>query len=775
MLSAARRVWIALLLAGCLLLTATGCSSRKFLGEGEQRLSDVRLRSTDKHIKPSDYRGFLRQEPNTKWFNVLPVPLGIYCLSKRDSVRGNKGFSRILRNIGQAPVIYSSSLTHASARNIEQALRSEGYLHAVVDTCTRIKGHKRHVTYTLTPGPLYYVNSLSRTFDSDSMAHAFSLDAAQSKLHLGMPLNLNVMSAERDRIVAALHDRGYYALHKDFVKFTIDTVPGSLQAHVAQHMAMPAGVDSTRAYRRQFFREVSLYEDVAEGQTASDSLRYRGIVFCFNRKLHVKKSTYSQHLGMAHDSLYRERSIQSTYGQLNSLPSINYTALRLQPVPSAPDSMDCAIHIKRRMPHSIGLEVEGTNTAGDFGVATALTYTNRNIFGGSEQLSLKARGAYEAITGLEGYANQNYIEWSGEATLRFPSLLVPRLKLSTRRLLRGASEAHFMYDSQDRPEFHRRVLTGDWTYKWHHTLKPRWQHKFDLFSLNYVYMPWISDTFRNEYLEGDDPHYQVLRYSYENLFIMKMGYSFTFNSRRNAQGTQVQLHQSNGYQVKFGVEIAGNLLYGFSKMLGRKRDDKGYYNLFGIAYSQYAKIDVDYVKSFMLNETNFLAFHAALGFGLPYGNSTILPYEKRYFAGGANSVRGWSVRELGPGSYKGKDGNVDFINQTGNLKLDLSVEWRTFLFWKLHGALFIDAGNVWNTRRYTGLEDGYFKWNRFYKQIAVAYGMGIRLNFDYFILRLDGGMKAVNPATLSGAAHYPIIHPQFKRDFQLHFAVGLPF
>ena len=177
----------------------------------------------------------------------------------------------------------------------------------------------------------------------------------------------------------------------------------------------------------------------------------------------------------------------------------------------------------------------------------------------------------------------------------------------------------------------------------------------------------------------------------------------------------------------------------------------------------------------MLNETNFLAFHAALGFGLPYGNSTILPYEKRYFAGGANSVRGWSVRELGPGSYKGKDGNVDFINQTGNLKLDLSVEWRTFLFWKLHGALFIDAGNVWNTRRYTGLEDGYFKWNRFYKQIAVAYGMGIRLNFDYFILRLDGGMKAVNPATLSGAAHYPIIHPQFKRDFQLHFAVGLPF
>ena len=773
MLSAARRVWIALLLAGVLLLTTTGCSSRKFLGEGEQRLSDVRLRSTDKHIKPSDYRGFLRQEPNTKWFNVLPVPLGIYCLSKRDSVRGNKGFSRILRNIGQAPVIYSSSLTHASARNIEQALRSEGYLHAVVDTCTRIKGHKRHVTYTLTPGPLYYVNSLSRTFDSDSMAHAFALDAAQSKLHLGMPLNLNVMSAERDRIVAALHDRGYYALHKDFVKFTIDTVPGSLQAHVAQHMAMPAGVDSTRAYRRQFFREVSLYEDVAEGQTASDSLRYRGIVFCFNRKLHVKKSTYSQHLGMAHDSLYRERSIQSTYGQLNSLPSINYTALRLQPVPSAPDSMDCAIHIKRRMPHSIGLEVEGTNTAGDFGVATALTYTNRNIFGGSEQLSLKARGAYEAITGLEGYANQNYIEWSGEATLRFPSLLVPRLKLSTRRLLRGASEAHFMYDSQDRPEFHRRVLTGDWTYKWHHTLKPRWQHKFDLFSLNYVYMPWISDTFRNEYLEGDDPHYQVLRYSYENLFIMKSAYTFTYSSLQNASVTG--LYQTNGYQIRAGVETAGNFLNLGANLLHLNRDSEGRYKIFDIAYAQYVRFDFDYAKSFRIDERNSLAVHAAAGLALPYGNSEIIPFERRYASGGANSVRGWSVRELGPGSYKDHDGKTNFITQSGNIKLDLSVEYRTHLFWQMHAAAFIDAGNIWNTRDYADQPGGQFRFDTFYKQIAVAYGLGLRLNMGYFILRFDGGMKAINPAYEHGRDHYPIFHPRFSRDFTFHFAVGLPF
>ena len=164
-----------------------------------------------------------------------------------------------------------------------------------------------------------------------------------------------------------------------------------------------------------------------------------------------------------------------------------------------------------------------------------------------------------------------------------------------------------------------------------------------------------------------------------------------------------------------------------------------------------------------------------LGIAIPYGNSTIIPYEQRYFSGGANSVRGWSVRELGPGSFVGKDGNVDFINHTGNFKLDLNVEYRTHLFWKLDGAVFVDAGNVWNTRNYAGQEGGKFRFDTFYKQIAVAYGLGLRLNFDYFILRFDGGMKAVNPVYTTRREHFPIVHPRFSRDFTFHFAVGLPF
>lgn len=356
--------------------------------------------------------------------------------------------------------------------------------------------------------------------------------------------------------------------------------------------------------------------------------------------------------------------------------------------------------------------------------------------------------------------------------MRLPSM--PFIRSDERHArLKGTSELSLLFNSQDRPEFHRRLLTGTWSLNWASRARPNFRNRVDLLSLNYVFMPWISDTFTKEYLEGDDPRYAVLRYSYENLFIMKTSYSFVYNSLNMLSATS--LNKTNGYQIKFNIETAGNLLYGISKMAHLKQRDDGQYELFNIPYSQYSKIDFDYSKSVIINVRNSMAFHAAFGLAIPYGNSTIIPYEKRYFAGGPNSVRGWSVRQLGPGSYQGQDGNIDFINQTGNLKLDLSAEYRAALFWKIESAAYIDAGNIWNTRNYADQPGGQFRWNTFYKQIAVSYGIGLRLNFNFFILRFDTGMKAVNPIAMSGRDHWPIIHPNFKRDFAFHFAVGLPF
>jgi outer membrane protein assembly factor BamA len=206
-----------------------------------------------------------------------------------------------------------------------------------------------------------------------------------------------------------------------------------------------------------------------------------------------------------------------------------------------------------------------------------------------------------------------------------------------------------------------------------------------------------------------------------------------------------------------------------------EKDALGQYRLFNIAFAQYVKGDIDLTRSFAFSRNNQLVFHFGLGIAYPYGNSKVLPFEKRYFSGGANSVRGWSVRSLGPGSFKEKDGRINFISQTGDMKLDLNAEYRAHLFWKLGGALFVDAGNIW-TLRENGQEGGLFRFNTFISQLAVSYGAGIRFNFDYFILRFDLGMKAVNPSfRADDSDHFPILHHRFSRDFAFHFAVGLPF
>ncbi|MBQ8973145.1 MAG: BamA/TamA family outer membrane protein, partial [Clostridia bacterium] len=286
-------------------------------------------------------------------------------------------------------------------------------------------------------------------------------------------------------------------------------------------------------------------------------------------------------------------------------------------------------------------------------------------------------------------------------------------------------------------------------------------YRIDLPDMNYIYMPWVSGTFKHDYLDSVSNRNAILRYNYEDLFVMKVGFSMTYNRGNHA--------------FRGNLETAGNLLNSTRHLFGFKENGRGQYTLFNIAYAQYVKGDVEYTHLMRIDQHNELALHAGFGIAYPYGNSNVLPFEKRYFSGGANSVRGWSVRGLGPGAFKGNNGAIDFINQTGDMKLDLNVEWRTFLFWKINGALFVDAGNIWTLRDYEEQPNGQFRLDEFYKQIAVAYGAGFRLNFGYFILRFDLGMKAINPAYENNNEHYAILHPKFSRDFAFHFAVGLPF
>jgi outer membrane protein assembly factor BamA len=355
--------------------------------------------------------------------------------------------------------------------------------------------------------------------------------------------------------------------------------------------------------------------------------------------IHLRQGVLRRNTYVKEGDYYSADDLQNTYNHFGRLGAVRYTNITWKEQPDS-NLLDCQIQVSTNKPSTISFQPEGTNTAGDLGFAASLTYQNRNLFRGSENLSIELRGAYEAIKGLEGYSNHNFLEYSLGTKLTFPSFIAPFLSSGFRRRVNATSQVSLLYDLQNRPEFHRRVFSVGWRYRWndprHHDT-----YRLDLLDLNYISMPWISDTFKKEYLDNTTSRNAILRYNYENLFIMKFGVGYAYNNGIIA--------------IKANAETAGNLLGLMAKSFGFHRDNDGRYTFLDVAYAQYLKVDLDVTRTINFDYYNQLVFHAGLGIAYPYGNSTILPFEKRYFSGGANSVRGWSVRSLGPGKYISRD------------------------------------------------------------------------------------------------------------------------
>ena len=702
-----------------ILLLTTACSTGKYVQEGEYILDKVAVVSDQSDYNASPLSQYVRQKEKPKLFSLFRNP-----------------FSR-------KPVIYDTLQARLSCQDLMTAMQNEGYMNAGVSLYTETKGKKLKATYLLHPGQPFLIGKVNYDIQDEGILQLLHLDQpANQQIKPGMRFTVETLDNERKRIAGLLSDNGYFRFNKDFIHFAADTIMGrkdialTLQLRKYKPNNNSPEVDHTRY----------LIRDVLFQSNDSD-------------RIHLRKQVLLNATAIKEGRPYDASALQRTYNNFARLQAVKYTNIKFAEVPDT-NLLDCHIQISTNKPSTISFQPEGTNTAGDLGAAASITYTNRNLFHGSEQLSIEFRGAYEAITGLEGYQDQNYTEFSVETKLVFPRFLAPFLSKSFRRRQTASSEWAVSWDFQNRPEFHRRVFSSAWRYRWSEP-KHHLNYRFDLLDLNYVYMPWISSTFKRDYLDNAENRNAILRYNYEDIFIMKTGFTVSYTDGVDA--------------VRANFESAGNLLNGVSKGFGFKTNSQGQHTLFNIAYAQYVKFDFDYTHLFLFDKRNALALHAGLGVAYPYGNSTVLPFEKRYFSGGANSVRGWSVRELGPGKFKGTDGRIDFINQTGDVKLDLNAEYRSSLFWKLQGALFIDAGNIWTLRNYAEQPGGQFKFTEFYKQIAASYGMGLRLNFDYFILRFDVGMKAINPAYESEKEHWSIIHPKLSRDFDFHFAVGLPF
>lgn len=758
-------------------VAVASCSLTKHVPDGQMLLDDVKINVTDsKAVTDKELVSYLRQSPNHKVLGGLRLQLMTYNLSGRDSTGR---FNRWIRKVGQAPVIYDSTLTEASAVQLRRAVQNMGYVHAEVVTTTDLRPEKKKtkVTYDITLNDPYYIRSLSYNIPDDTLRAIILADTSQLLLKQGNLFDRNILEAERQQITASLRNRGYFAFNKDNINYIADTAANSLAVDVTLNVNDPRPNNRLPLYteHRPFFvRNVTVvtnYDPVTmrdvDQYVARDTTLYNGLAILYD-DYYLRKRVIDEACYVRPGDPYSATATQRTYDAFGRLGILKFVNINYRPVAEVDGRnwVDAYVLMSKGLSQNVSLSLEGTNSEGDLGFGVGLGYQHHNIAKGSETLTAKVGVSYESISGnISDLINQHYTEYTADVGITFPKFKAPFLSKSFKDRIHANTEFSTNFSLQQRPEFTRLIVGAAWKYHWSEH-QSRTRQTLDLLDINYVYLPESKQNFL------DDITNPLLRYSYEDHFIMRLGYVYYHTNKVMAANPLYQKFQSNIYTLRFAAETAGNLLYAFSKITGQQKKE-GAYRIFNINYSQYVKAEVDYTIYHKFNTRHGIAFHAGAGIGVPYGNSTILPFEKRFYGGGANGVRGWNVRSLGPGRYVSSNDQSDFINQCGDIRLDLSLEYRAKLFWVFELGAFVDAGNIWTIRDYDNQPGGLFRFGSFWKEIAMAYGIGLRLDFDYFILRFDLGMKAYNPA--DGAVRWPIFSPNWKRDYAIHFAVGYPF
>lgn len=754
-----------------LALLLISCDATKKVPSGSYLLSKVKINTDTKGVSESDLKPYLRQKPNSSMFIFGKVKLHAYNIPENDSTWLNRQFLKF----GEPPVLYSDRLTGLSMEQIRLQLGNKGYLNAEVDTVVEKKARKANVTYEVTGNEPYLIRTFKDSIYSVDSTIYKILDEKKrlSMIKEGAAFDLEVLEDGRIKITNELRNNGYYNFSKENFYFLADTTVGTHQVDLTLGLNNPTDSTLHSSYR---FGEVIVNNGVSSTILRDsskhyllDTVQYRDIKVVQERNKFMLPQAIFYNTFIRPSRVYSDQLVERTYSSLNRLGSVSQTAINLTPVVvNDSNYINANISIYPGNMHFMQFGIDGTNSAGDLGIAADATYEHKNILKGGETFRVKLNGAYEFITASDSASliDKSYYEYGVEAFLSIPQLLLPWVMKQLKDQPSASTEFSVGANFQNRSEYLRQFFNLSSRLQW---ARRNWQvnNVVEPLDITYVRMPRMSEKFRNAYM--NDSINPILKASYEEQMIVRTAYNVTYTNVSSGQ-----LPPRLPFRVRAGVEVAGYLPRIVTAMGGTRKNTSGREMLLGIPYAEYVKTDFDFAPTYRWNDKNTLAGHIALGVAYPYGNSIVLPFEKRYYGGGANSVRGWSTRTLGPGTYNNDSLGYDFANKTGDIKLDMSLELRRKLTKLFELAGFIDVGNVWTIKDYNSQPGGYFNWNSFYKELAAAYGLGVRLDLNFLLLRVDLGMKAHNPALPEGQ-RWTVFRPDFHRDFAFHFAIGYPF
>ena len=727
-------------------LLLSGCSVTRHIPEDQEVLSRVYIEEDGRPNNNSKLRLAVAQNAYHRTFGILPMSTWIW---HNDTL---SAWHRWRGKFGTQPPVYDEALAVRTEQAMTRALVNQGYLDAVVTHSVQSRKRKVEVTYHATRNQAHRINHMKYLVEDPLLEPLIMEDAPNSPLKKGVRLDRGELEAERTRITSQMRDSGFYDFNKENISFVADTVARDKRVDLTM---VVKGI-----HNRYIISSIRFIPDfdLATGQR-------------LGKPDYLRASILVENCYLQPGALYSESAVRKTYNAFSRLHILKYVNIRLEPT-GEPNELACTVYLSPQNPQALQFELDGTNTSGDLGFAASLTYQHRNLFRGSESYSATLKGGYESLSGdLSGFVNDNYTEYSFENQIDFPRYLFPFMSAERRRAFSATTAIKAGYSYQSRPEYTRIITNAGLIYKWN-TPSKQLYHVLSAIDLSYVNLPKISLNFSN----------RISRYnssttnSFRSHLILSSSYNVYAGNGRSMLNSRPNTSHDL-WTIRLSPEVAGNLLYSVAKH-AKFEKSKGQYQIFNLPFEQYAKFDFDWACSKYLTDRSRLAMHLSGGIAVPYGNSNVMPFEKRYYAGGANSVRGWNVRRLGPGRYSrqmvmadsaGVRQN-DFFYQCGDIRLDASLELRSRLFWKFEFAGFIDAGNVWTLKDYPDQPGGVIT-SEFYKQIAMAWGLGLRLVADFVVLRADYGFKAYDPATDEWLITRPFGHN--KRTF--HFAVGYPF
>lgn len=769
------------------------CGPTRRLAEDQYLLAanNVEIKG-DPAVSRQDLKEIIKQQPNPKFLGLFKISLWAHNLPNPEKVAVNAARKRariaeknekrlaegkrpkrykrtfgewLQYGVGTPPVVLDSSLALRSADQISLYLLKEGYfLNEVTHEIKFPKKKQAVVHYYVDAGPAYTIRNITRVIPDPHLKYFADEELAKTDVKEGNRFSVSDMDAEREMLTERFKNEGYYDLSKDEIYFQVDSTIGNHQVDLVMGIYPrlepdPLNPDSMIAKNHLRYkinrviinRSYDPFANIGDNVQLLDTVEYNNYIITGDRQLRIKPNIIAQNVRFEKGQYFDRSLLQATHRSLNSLDifsAVNIKFERLQSDSTSHGLLNSQILLTPAKKQQFIFETRGTHNSGFFGTAGSITYRNRNFFRGAEVFRFKVSGAFEAQQLLTGSSTSgettsnlqdqgavfNTVEVVPEISLTIPKFLFPIDLNKIAKSARPYTILTLSYGFQRRPDFQRNMLKTILSYRWRESEYKTWMInplEVSLIKIN------KSDQFQQRL---DDLNDLYLNASYSDHLISALKISYIFNN-------QVLARRKNTFYYRGNGETAGNVLNGIMGLTGAERDSLGSYRVANIRYAHYIRTDHDVRYYRRIDQNTSLVFRFFGGIGVPLRNLEVLPFERSFYSGGANGIRAWQIQTLGPGSYQSIRTTYDRI---GEAQLEFNVEYRQKLISVVEGAIFADAGNIWQLEPDPLRPGGDFAIDRFLKELALGAGVGVRLNFDFFIIRFDLAMQIHDPSMIEG-------------------------